>query len=110
MTPRKKRRWTSRSRTIVDVGIRCQGIDGDNKVIWGKTRDMGFGGMFVTINDEKLPTYSDVDVVMLLSTPSGSKQEEYLKANVTRVTDDGVGLRFIHQDASTCRALQTVLL
>ncbi len=105
-----RRRWTSRCHKNFEVAIRCRGRDGVETLIRGKTQDLGFGGMFVKTqySDLSLQKYIDVDV-MLIDSQLGNMGQGFFRASVTRISDEGIGLRIIHDGSDSCRTLQAAL-
>jgi len=106
---RKKRRWTTRSRKSIEAGLRFKSCHGVEVMARGVTRDLGFGGMFLLSRRVDLPMYSEVKVFFPQTGSSMSKMKT-VRAVVSHISDEGIGLRFIHLDASTCTTLQTILL
>lgn len=105
-----RRRWTSRCHKQFEVAIRCRGRDGVETLIRGNTQDLGFGGMFVRTQSvvTSLREYTDVDV-MLIDSQLGDMGQDFFRANVTRISEDGIGLRIIHDGPDSCRTLQAAL-
>ncbi|MDH5191491.1 MAG: PilZ domain-containing protein [Gammaproteobacteria bacterium] len=106
---RKKRRWTARSRKSIDAGLRFKGCDGVEVLLRGVTRDLGFGGMFLLSRKFNIPLFTEVTIFFPQTARTISKMKT-VRAVVSHVADDGIGLRFIHLDASTCTTLQSLLL
>lgn len=110
MQTTNKRRWTSRCHKNFEVAIRYRRHDGVETLIRGKTEDLGFGGMFVKTQSPgtSLREYVDVDV-MLIDSQLGDMGQDFFRANVTRVSEEGIGLRIIHDGPDSCRTLQAAL-
>ena len=106
---RKKRRWTARSHKSIDAGLRFKGSNGVEVMMRGVTRDLGFGGMFLLSQKLDIPLFTEVTIFFPQTANTISKMKS-VRAVVSHLADDGVGLRFIHLDASTCTALQSLLL
>jgi hypothetical protein len=105
----KKRRWTARSRKSIDAGLRYKGRNGVEVMLRGVTRDLGFGGMFLLSPRFDIPMFTEVNIFFPQTANTISKMKS-VRAIVSHVADTGIGLRFIHLDASTCTTLQSLLL
>lgn len=69
-------------------------------------RDISADGMFVTTRGQRLPDGVEIDLVL-----SGSDRDNSppVRAEVVRVTDEGVGLRLRYADPVQIRALVDML-
>lgn len=105
----KKRRWTARSRKSIDAGLRFKGCNGVEVMLRGVTRDLGFGGMFLLSRKLDIPLFTEV-TLFFPQTAKNIRDMKSARAIVSHVADDGIGLRFIHLDASTCTTLQSLLM
>ncbi|MDH5437121.1 MAG: PilZ domain-containing protein, partial [Gammaproteobacteria bacterium] len=75
----------------------------------GITRDLGFGGMFLLSRKFDIPLFTEV-TIFFPQTAKSIRDMKSARAVVSHVADDGIGLRFIHLDASTCTTLQSLLM
>ncbi len=102
-----EKRWSERKALRVGVDVYQQG----EMLGCCYSRDIGLGGTFLGLEDETdlgLRNSSDVELVFCLQKASQGSQHR-INARVTRITDDGVGLKFRNFDTGVFRSLQEIL-
>lgn len=96
-------RWSFRKPVEMDVDV----YFGSQPPATGRTRDVGYGGMFIEAPDVSIPLRRRVEVVVKL--PFEGKPEYRFHASVVHSTGKGLGVSFRQFDLSDVRVLQRML-
>jgi hypothetical protein len=100
-----EKRWSERRRLQVGVEVYRQGE------LLGScsSHDIGLGGTFLESTcAENMSKDAEVDLVFLLESEGVNKRHN-VHAKVTRVTDNGIGLKFCGFDTGVFRSLQELM-
>lgn len=100
-----EKRWSERKALRVGVDVYRQGE------LLGScfAHDIGLGGTFLNVDASFNMTRDvDVELVFRLNT-EGQNTRHKINARVTRVAEDGVGLKFCDFDTGVFRSLQEIM-
>ena len=100
-----EKRWSERKQLRVGVDVYRQGE------LLGScfAHDIGLGGTFLNV-DTSFNMTRDVDVELVFRlNADGQNTRHKINARVTRVADDGVGLKFCDFDTGVFRSLQEIM-
>lgn len=100
-----EQRWSPRTRVDLDVDLSY----GSEELMGCKTRDIGMGGVFIELADDKKPSEETVVDVVFKIAEGQELTQHRIKATVVRNNEHGIGLMFRDFDANTFRSLQEVL-
>ena len=100
-----EKRWSERKTLSVGVDIYQQG----ELLQSCFSQDIGLGGTFLGTGTA-LPLYQDTDVELVFHLINqGQNSRHKINARVTRVSDQGVGFKFIGFDTGVFRSLQEIM-
>ena len=102
-----EKRWSERKALCVGVDVYQQG----ELLGCCFSRDIGLGGTFLRLDGDSglnLRNSSDVELVFCLQKENRGSQHR-INARVTRLADDGAGLKFRNFDTGVFRSLQEIL-
>lgn len=100
-----EKRWSERRKLQVEVEVYHQG----NLLGACCAQDIGLGGTFLAAECQKnMPKDTEVELVFQLES-DGINKRHNVHAKVTRVTDNGIGLKFCGFDTGVFRSLQELM-
>lgn len=100
-----EKRWSERKKLQVDVEVYHQG----SLLSSCSSQDIGLGGAFIAAECQKnMPKDTEVELVFQL-TEEGINKRHNVHAKVTRVTENGIGLKFCGFDTGVFRSLQELM-
>ncbi len=80
-------------RTSIEVKIEVTMTDGNVELV--NTQNLSSSGLFFEISPSKMPTMGDILWVKISGAMADGDQAPLNRVKVIRITDDGVGVKFV---------------